>query len=60
MGFAVFGNHGVTHWDKERAQDGVTLYTTIGSGVTRLIDMDGNTRCMSGRRPRRPSPSTAF
>ena len=43
MGFAVFGNHGVTHWDKERAQDGVTLYTTIGSGVTRLIDMDGNT-----------------
>ena len=43
MGFAVYGNNGVTHWDKERAFSGVTLYTTIGSNATKLIDMDGNT-----------------
>ena len=42
MGFAVYGNHGTTHYDRERSFGGVTLYTTIGAGKTRLIDMDGN------------------
>lgn len=42
MGFAVYGNHGTTHYDRERSFGGVTLYTTIGAGRTRLIDMDGN------------------
>lgn len=42
MGFAVYGNHGVTHYDQERSYGGVTLYTTIGADKTRLIDMEGN------------------
>ena len=42
MGFAVYGNHGVTHHEPERSFGGVTLYTTIGADTTRLIDMDGN------------------
>ena len=42
MGFAVYGNHGVTHWDKDRTFNGLTLYSTMGSPNTRLIDMDGN------------------
>ena len=42
MGFAVYGNHGTTHYEPERSFGGVTLYTTIGADRTRLIDMDGN------------------
>ena len=41
MGFAVYGNHGTTHYEPERSFGGVTLYTTIGAETTRLIDMDG-------------------
>lgn len=42
MGFAVYGNHGVTHWDQERAYNGVTLYSTQGGDKTHLVDMNGN------------------
>ena len=42
MGFAVYGNHGVTHHEPQRSFGGVTLYTTIGADATRLIDMDGS------------------
>ena len=42
MGFAVYGNHGVTHWDQERAYRGVTLYSTQGGDKTHLVDMNGN------------------
>ena len=41
MGFAVYGNHGVTHWDQERAYNGVTLYSTQGGDKTHLVDMNG-------------------
>ena len=41
MGFAVYGNHGVTHWDQERAFNGVTLYSTQGGDKTHLVDMNG-------------------
>ena len=42
MGFAVYGNPGVTHWDRERAFNGVTLYSTQGGDKTHLVDMNGN------------------
>ena len=41
MGFAVYGNHGVTHWDKDRTFNGVTLYNTLGGTTIRLVDMEG-------------------
>ena len=58
MGFAVYGNHGVTHWDKDRTFDGVTLYSTLGSATTRLIDMNGNV-VHEWTAPIPPSPSSA-
>ena len=41
MGFPIYGQKGVTHWDREHAFPGVTLYTPIGGERVHLVDMDG-------------------
>jgi hypothetical protein len=41
MGFPIFGSTGMTHWDREKAFPGVTVYTTFGSDRVNLIDLDG-------------------
>jgi hypothetical protein len=41
MGFPIFGSTGLTHWDREKAFSGVTVYTTFGSDHVNLVDMEG-------------------
>ncbi|MQG76630.1 MAG: aryl sulfotransferase [SAR202 cluster bacterium] len=41
MGFPIFGSTGMSHWGREKAFPGVTVYTTFGSDRVNLIDLDG-------------------
>ena len=41
MGYPIYASTGLTHHDKSKAFQGVTIYTPLGSGDTFLIDMEG-------------------
>ena len=41
MGYPIYASTGLTHHDKSKAFEGVTIYTPLGSGDTYVIDMQG-------------------